>query len=219
MTISSSSRETILAAIGKATATTAKEGGWLHEAYQSLPRNYHRVGHLRNDACLSLLTERLREYGAEIADATPETLPDAIAAQLASTGKRRFVAPSALAANWLASGFEWRVDKDLPTSEIEHCDGVLTAATAAIADSGTIVLHHGPFEGRRLLTLLPDIHICVLLASQVVETLPEYFARCIAPPALVTWVSGPSATADIEMTRIKGVHGPRTLHVVLVHDN
>jgi len=219
MTESASSREAILAAIRMATVTTAKEAGWLHESYQGLPRAYHHAGRLERDACLSLLIERLREYGAEIAETTPEALPDAIRAQLASTGKRRFAAPAALPANWLVPGFEWHVDNDLPTDEIEHCEGVLTGAAAAIADSGTIVLHHGPQEGRRLLTLLPDIHVCVLLASQVVETLPEYFRQCIAPPALVTWISGPSATADIEMTRIKGVHGPRYLHVILVRNN
>ncbi len=219
MTVSSSSREAILAAIRMGTATTVKEAGRLHEAYQGLPRTYHHAGSLESDACLSLLVERLREYGAEIAETTPQALPDAIAAQLASTGKRRFAAPVGLSTDWLAPGFEWRVDNDMPTDKIEHCEGVLTGAAAAIADSGTIVLHHGPQEGRRLLTLLPDIHVCVLLASQVVETLPEYFAQCIVPPALVTWISGPSATADIEMTRIKGVHGPRSLHVILVHDS
>ena len=80
------------------------------------------------------------------------------------------------------------------------------------------MLHHSPAEGRRLLTLLPDWHLCILRSSQVVETFPEYFSRVQVPPALVTWISGPSATADIEMTRIKGVHGPRFLHVILVHD-
>ena len=80
------------------------------------------------------------------------------------------------------------------------------------------MLHHGAAEGRRVLSLLPDWHLCVLRASQVVETLPEYFGRCQRVPALVTWISGPSATADIEMTRIKGVHGPRFLDVIVVLD-
>ena len=94
----------------------------------------------------------------------------------------------------------------------------MTGSFCGIADSGTIVLHHSATEGRRVLTLLPDWHLCVLRASQVVETLPEYFARCEQAPYLATYISGPSATADIEMTRIKGVHGPRFLHVVVVHD-
>ena len=103
--------------------------------------------------------------------------------------------------------------------EIESCDGVVTAAFAGVADCGTIVLHHSPREGRRVLTLLPDFHLCILRSTQIVETLPEYFARCPQPPRLATYVSGPSATADIEMTRIKGVHGPRFLSVILVHDD
>jgi L-lactate dehydrogenase complex protein LldG len=95
---------------------------------------------------------------------------------------------------------------------------VVTAAFCGVADSGTIVLHHSSAEGRRILTLLPDWHLCILYASQVVETLPEYFDRCPLPPVLATYISGPSATADIEMTRIKGVHGPRFLNVILVRD-
>ena len=80
------------------------------------------------------------------------------------------------------------------------------------------MLHHSAAEARRVLTLLPDWHLCVLRTSQVVETLPEYYGRCKQTPGLATYISGPSATADIEMTRIKGVHGPRLLHVVLVRD-
>src|ERR1035441_3285559 len=94
----------------------------------------------------------------------------------------------------------------------------MTACFGGVADSGTIVLHHSETEGRRVITLLPDWHLCVVRASQIVETLPEYFDRCNQPPSLVTWISGPSATADIEMTRIKGVHGPRFLNVIVVND-
>ena len=105
----------------------------------------------------------------------------------------------------------------LSVSEIESAEGVLTGASLAIAGTGTIVLQHGPLEGRRLLTLLPDHYICVLRKEQIVETVPEaiqIMSRDAAAPT--TMISGPSATADIEMTRIKGVHGPRFLHVVLV---
>jgi L-lactate dehydrogenase complex protein LldG len=123
-----------------------------------------------------------------------------------------------LPTEWLIPGFDWKIDRGLSTAEIEKAEGVVTAATCGIADSGTIVLHHSSTEGRRVISLLPDWHLIILRASQVVETLPEYFDRCPQSPGLVTTISGPSATADIEMTRIKGVHGPRFLHVILVRD-
>jgi L-lactate dehydrogenase complex protein LldG len=110
------------------------------------------------------------------------------------------------------------VDHSLTHEEIEQAQGVVSAATCGIAESGTIVLHHAPAEGRRVLSLLPDWHLCILRAAQVVETWPEYFERCGAAPELATFISGPSATADIEMTRIKGVHGPRYLNVIVVRD-
>jgi L-lactate dehydrogenase complex protein LldG len=124
-----------------------------------------------------------------------------------------------LPADWYAAGFDWKTDRGLASDEIEQVEGVVTAAFCGVADSGTIVLHHSATEGRRVITLLPDWHLCILRASQVVETLPEYFDRCPQPPSLATYISGPSATADIEMTRIKGVHGPRFLHVILVRDD
>jgi L-lactate dehydrogenase complex protein LldG len=135
-----------------------------------------------------------------------------------SGGKHVIIAPEGLSANWLASGFDWKIDHNLAIDEIEQADGVVTASFCSVADSGTIVLHHSATEGRRVLTLLPDWHLCILRASQVVETLPEYFDRLQELPPLATFISGPSATADIEMTCIKGVHGPRFLHVILVRD-
>jgi L-lactate dehydrogenase complex protein LldG len=170
------------------------------------------------EACLERMIERLREYDAEVVETTPPQLAAEIARQLEASKKRIFVAPAGLPVGWLVPGYDWRMDNDLSISEIEGAEGVVTAAFCAVADSGTIVLHHSPTEGRRVLSLLPDWHLCILRASQVVETLPEYFDRCPHPPTLATYISGPSATADIEMTRIKGVHGPRFLHVILVHD-
>jgi L-lactate dehydrogenase complex protein LldG len=170
------------------------------------------------EARLERMAERLREYDAEVVECRPEELGAAIAAQLAASDRHTFVAPAGLPKEWLAPGFDWMIDHGLAVDKIEHAEGVVTACSCGVADSGTIVLHHGPMEGRRVITLLPDWHLCILRASQVVETLPEYFDRCEKPPELVTWISGPSATADIEMTRIKGVHGPRFLHVMLVRD-
>jgi L-lactate dehydrogenase complex protein LldG len=215
------SRQRILDRIATATKSVVRDSSHLTEAYAALPRAYIRKGELSTSARVQLMIERLRDYDAEVVESTPAALPAAIAAQLTASGKRIFVSPQRLPADWLTDGFDWRIDNSLSTAQIELAEGVVTAATCGVADSGTIILHHSPAEGRRVLTLLPDWHLCILRASQVVETLPEYFDRCQqspGSPALVTTISGPSATADIEMTRIKGVHGPRFLHVILVRD-
>ncbi len=200
-----------------------------------IARDYVRRGSMTAGARLERLVERLREYDADVVECEPEGLIAAIRAQLTASGRHAFVAPAGLPAEWLAPGFDWKIDGDLPVEVIERADGVVTACFCAVAESGTIVLHHSAMEGRRVISLLPDWHLCVVHASQVVETLPEYFDRCekAGPeglgtrasraslqrsPALVTWIAGPSATADIEMTRIKGVHGPRFLNVILVKD-
>jgi len=213
------SRERILGRIRAGTMSIAAgPEQQLATAYASLPRPYIRRGALPEEARIQLLTERLREYDAEVVECTAGQIPAAIAAKLAASGKRILVVPPGLPGAWMVSGFDWKIDNGLSSGEIEQAQGVVTAAFCAVADSGTIVLHHSATEGRRIISLLPDWHLCILRASQVVETLPEYFDRCSEPPGLVTWISGPSATADIEMTRIKGVHGPRFLHVVLVRD-
>jgi len=212
------SRERILDRVRGATQFVAKGTGQLAGAYGELPRGYVRKGRLSVGERLALMILRLREYDAEVAECAPEELPAAIAAQLGASGMHKFVAPAETPSAWLAEGFDWKQDRGLTSAEIEEAEGVVTGSFCGIAESGTIVLHHTAMEGRRVLTLLPDWHLCVLRASQVVETLPEYFARCEQAPRLATYISGPSATADIEMTRIKGVHGPRFLHVILVRD-
>ncbi|HEX8710536.1 MAG TPA: LUD domain-containing protein [Terracidiphilus sp.] len=218
MTDRTQTREKVLERIRRATPGAAGSGVSVAEEYSALPRDYVRRGGLNPAARLELMVERLREYDAEVTECAPQDLAATIAARLEVSGRRTFVVPAGLPAEWLAPGFEWKLDHDLGVDAIEHADGVMTAAFCGVAESGTIVLHHGAAEGRRVLSLLPDWHLCVLQANQIVETLPEYFARCQRVPALVTWISGPSATADIEMTRIKGVHGPRFLDVVLVRE-
>jgi L-lactate dehydrogenase complex protein LldG len=208
----SDQRQQILDRIRRATSQSSAV------AYSDLPRNYIRHGSLDDSARLHLMAERLQEYDADVVECAPEDLPACIADRLHSSGRTKFVAPPGLPSEWFAAGLDWKIDHGLTHAEIEACDGVVTASFAGVADSGTIVLHHSASEGRRILTLLPDWHLCVLCVSQIVETLPEYFDRCQRPPSLATYISGPSATADIEMTRIKGVHGPRFLHVILVHD-
>jgi L-lactate dehydrogenase complex protein LldG len=218
------SRERILNRIRIGTGSAMQDGAQA-AAYAALPRGYIRHGQRSAEGRLALMVQRLREYDAEVVECTPEALADTITAQFAASGKHKFVAPPGVPSEWLVTpswkitGFECDIDYGLTTAEIEQAEGVLTAAFCGIADSGTIVLHHSAAEGRRVLSLLPDWHLCILRASQIVETLPEYFDRSLEPPTLVTWISGPSATADIEMTRIKGVHGPRFLHVILVLDD
>jgi L-lactate dehydrogenase complex protein LldG len=210
--MATSSRQAILDSIRAATRNDSN-------TYADLPRNYIYRGALDNANRLHLMTERLREYGAEVVESSTGELQPTIARQLQSNGRHTFVAPPGLPVEWRAPDYVWKIDHELSHDEIERCDGVVTAAFAGVADSGTIVLHHSPQEGRRVLTLLPDFHLCILHASQIVETLPEYFARCPHPPRLATYISGPSATADIEMTRIKGVHGPRFLSVIIIRDD
>ncbi len=229
--VSGATRRQILDRVRAATRNSAGSIEQAASAYAALPREYTRRGVLSAEERLGLMIHRLREYDAEVTECAPVALPATIAAQLEKSGRRIFAAPAGLPTEWLAPGFSWKIGQDLTIAEVEQAEGVVTACFCGVADSGTIVLHHSAAEGRRVLSLLPDWHLCILRASQVVETLPEYFERCEQPPhsssdkkpslgtpALVTWVSGPSATADIEMTRIKGVHGPRFLHVILVRD-
>jgi L-lactate dehydrogenase complex protein LldG len=209
------SRSAVLERIRSATGENRED---VARAYDDVVRGYRRHGELSRRECVELMIERLREYDAIVVDCEENALPAAMAAQIEKSGRTLLAAPEGLPGEWMVGGCDWRIDRGLTYEEIEQCDGVVTAATCAIADSGTIVLHHAAAEGRRVLSLLPDWHLCVLRESQIVETLPEYFERFGTPPALATFISGPSATADIEMTRIKGVHGPRFLHVIIVRE-
>jgi L-lactate dehydrogenase complex protein LldG len=226
MSAAADSRKKVLKRIRAATAGSAARNSveTAADAHSEITRDYVRRGNRTVRARHELFVERLKEYDAEVVECEPDGLAAAIAAVLKASGRHRFVASPGIPAEWYVEatwkieGLECTFDHGLETREIEQAEGVITACFCGVADSGTIVLHHGPAEGRRVLTLLPDWHLCVVRASQVVETLPEYFDRCKEPPKLVTWISGPSATADIEMTRIKGVHGPRFLNVILVKD-
>jgi len=132
-------------------------------------------------------------------------------------GKTWLLRAEGLPAVWLPSSYRFQVVNGMPFEEFDRAEGVITGCVAAIALTGTLVLRHGPHDSRRALTLIPDYHLCVVCAEQVVETVPEGFERLRGMETLpLTTVSGPSATADIEMTRVKGVHGPRFLDVILV---
>lgn len=189
------------------------------EEYARVVRNYSRCSAMSGDERVALMIERLREYDAEVVECAPDAVAATIAQRIAASGHTILAAPPGLPEAWLTPACAWRIDDGLTHDAIEQAEGVVTAASCGIAESGTMVLHHGPSEGRRVLSLLPDWHLCVLYASQIVEVMPEYFARFPEAPRLATFIAGPSATADIEMTRIKGVHGPRFLNVIVVRDD
>jgi L-lactate dehydrogenase complex protein LldG len=165
---------------------------------------------------LDLLVDRLVDYRAQVRRSTAAEIPGAVAAALADRGARRLVVPAGVPPAWLAEvsdGVELvRDDPPLPATALDQLDGVLTASAVAIAETGTIVLDAGAGQGRRALSLVPDYHLVVVTADQVVATVPEAVAR-LDPTRPLTWISGPSATSDIELTRVEGVHGPRTLEV------
>lgn len=192
----------------------------IHAEWEAIPRNYIRSATRSHEAILELLEDRLRDYEATVVRAQFGAVGAQIARMLSDRNLRRLVVPAGLAeavGEPLPAGFEFLTDSDFSSAELDAFDGVVTAATLAIAETGTLVLQNLPGQGRRAPTLVPDYHLCIVRATDVVETVPEAFAR-LAPTAglATTFISGPSATADIEMTRIKGVHGPRTLEVILV---
>jgi L-lactate dehydrogenase complex protein LldG len=189
---------------------------------EAIPRNYdgagsHRASVQVKDEVVALFETRLHDYDAHVFRVRRDEIAAKAAELLLAGNRRRIVVPGGLPMAWQADGPEWIRDHDLSVDVLNGADGVMTAATVGVAVSGSIALQHGAAEGRRVLTLLPDYHLCVIEVAQVVETLPEAFAR-LDPARPVTFFSGPSATADIEMTRIKGVHGPRFLDVLLVED-
>jgi L-lactate dehydrogenase complex protein LldG len=145
-------------------------------------------------------------------------LPGAILAICRERGVQRLAAPADLPADWLPSQVEIVRDAPPLSSEaLELCDGVLTGCALAIAQTGTLVLDCGERQGRRVLTLLPDLHLCVVSADQILGTVPEALVwLSIHPEHPITFISGPSATSDIELSRVEGVHGPRTLVVFII---
>jgi L-lactate dehydrogenase complex protein LldG len=187
-----------------------------------VPRSYRRAGSLPpgGEECVALLADRLADYGATIHRAGTGTgsLADAVLAALASA--REVVVPPGLGADVLAAcaASGARIATDTPPlshAELDQVDAVLTESAVAIAVTGTIVLDGSGGQGRRALSLIPDRHVVIVRVSQIVETVPEGLAR-LDGTRPITLISGPSATSDIELTRVEGVHGPRNLAVVLL---
>jgi L-lactate dehydrogenase complex protein LldG len=169
------------------------------------PRDYRRTG----EGGVELFAERVADYRAVV-----HVVSDVPAKLRELLPGKRIVAPAGLPADWLVDGVEW-LTEPLSTEDLDQADGVLTGCAAAIADTGTIVLDGGAGQGRRALTLLPDYHVCVVRADQVAGSVPEALER-LDPLRPLTFISGPSATSDIELNRVEGVHGPRTLEVLIV---
>lgn len=188
------------------------------DAATEIPRTYRRGPELSD--LLAVFVERVEDYRATAVRCGQASTPDAIRAALGSA--RRVLVPSGFPGHLLGDGammeVSERADGDgLTASQLDTWDAVVTTCTVAIALTGTIVLDHGPGQGRRALTLVPDRHVCVVRADQVVGGVPEAVGR-LDPQRPQTWISGPSATSDIELSRVEGVHGPRQLHVILVDD-
>jgi L-lactate dehydrogenase complex protein LldG len=187
------------------------------QEYSAIPRNYIRQGQYSAAECLGLLEDRLREYDAGVYRTSEAELQKTIACILTERKVRRIAMPRGIPSSWLPQGFAFHLAEDIASSDLDRLDGVLTGCTVAIAETGSLVLQNAETQGPRQLSLVPDYHCCVVFADKVVETVPESFDRLSATATLpTTFISGPSATADIEMTRVKGVHGPRFLDVVLV---
>lgn len=172
------------------------------------------------EAAAALLAENLADYRAVVHRVTAGQLPGCIARLLAGRGSRRIVVPRGLPEHWLsgvAPGVERLADApELTHRDLDAVDSVVTGAAVAIAETGTVVLDASADQGSRRITLVPDHHICVVrVPEQVVTSVPRALERLDARRPL-TWISGPSATSDIELERVEGVHGPRLLEVVLV---
>jgi len=204
------SRSSLLNGIRRALASA--QPGPVH-----VPRSYDREPSCGpGDA--NRFTATVMEYRAQVVNIEAGDI-GATVASLLQPGTRVAV-PADIPHEWTA-GIDTAVDdldRPLSTSELDSCDAVVTGCALAIAATGTIVLDTGPRQGRRILTLIPDHHICVVFAEQIVDTVPQAFAA-LDPTRPLTFISGPSATSDIELIRVEGVHGPRTLDVLLVSDD
>ncbi|WP_241383847.1 LutC/YkgG family protein [Rhodococcus sp. CH91] len=204
------SREIVLGRIRDALALSPP-------ARVDVPRRYRTGRTMSEDDRFELFADRLLDYKANVHRSTPGRLPTTIARVLLQRGARRVGVPAGLDPSWMSLfDGETVVDAlDVPAPDLESLDGVVTASAVACAETGTIFLDGSPDQGRRALTLVPDLHVCVVSLDDVEVGVPEALAR-LAPERPTTLISGPSATSDIELERVEGVHGPRTLDVVIV---
>ncbi|MGN5734098.1 LutC/YkgG family protein [Arthrobacter psychrochitiniphilus] len=192
-----------------------------------VPREYRRASNMSAEQRLEQLVERLIDYKANVFLTPAAEAPARLAELLA--GSSSIVVPHGLPQAWLSRLKDVAVKNDagalaihvdspehrLTTAELDAVDAVVTASAVAVSETGTIMLDGSEDQGRRIISLVPDRHICLLTVVQIVEVLPEAIARLEATRPQ-TWISGPSATSDIELERVEGVHGPRTLDVIIL---
>ncbi|MFI7098725.1 lactate utilization protein C [Streptomyces sp. NPDC050161] len=212
MSASATARETVLGRVRDALALAPAQE-------VTVPRAYRTGRTLPDDQRLALLTDRLVDYKAHVHTCTADGTAATVAAVLHDRAARRIGVPPGLDPAWLAA-YEGEVQEDaadVPAPRLDALDGVVTASAVSCAETGTIFLDGSPGQGRRALSLVPDLHVCVVDLSTVVVGVPEAVAR-LAPGRPTTLISGPSATSDIELERVEGVHGPRTLDVVIRTD-
>ncbi|MFE7353169.1 lactate utilization protein C [Streptomyces sp. NPDC057543] len=185
----------------------------------TVPRAYRTGRTLPDDERLALFTDRLVDYKAHVHTCTADRTAATVAEVLRQRGARRIGVPAGLDPAWLGV-YDGEVQQDtdtIPAPRLDALDGVVTASAVSCAETGTIFLDGSPDQGRRALSLVPDLHVCVVDLSSVEVGVPEAVARLV-PERPTTLISGPSATSDIELERVEGVHGPRTLVVVIRTD-
>ncbi|MEV5148650.1 lactate utilization protein C [Streptomyces sp. NPDC052727] len=211
-----SSRERILGRVRRALADVPADEGPYEEA---VTRDYLREhGQRTVEETVELLAENLVDYRAIVHRCDAEELPLLVMRLLAERGSQEVLVPPGLPPKWLSAADPLRIhDRAADTAQrLDRVDSVVTGCAVAIAETGTIVLDGSPDQGRRRISLVPDHHICVVrVPDQVVSSVPQALER-LDPSRPLTWISGPSATSDIELDRVEGVHGPRTLEVILL---
>ncbi len=220
MSTANTAREAILQRIRKALRDVSPD-----ERPEDVPVacNYRRSGTEPHDEVVERFAERVAEYKVTVQRVEESSLPQAIATACTARNVHRLVIPADLPEHWLPANVEPLPDSNTLTYEqLDSSDGVLTGCALGIAQTGTIVLDDGPHQGRRAITLLPDYHLCVVYEDQIVDLVPEAIIKLhdvVGRRQPITFISGPSATSDIELNRVEGVHGPRTLDVLVVRES
>jgi L-lactate dehydrogenase complex protein LldG len=184
-----------------------------------IPRGYHR-SRVQPEGTVERFRDRVADYQATVEQVSADGVAAAVDKALRTVGASRVAVPPGLPTEWVPGDGAVTLVQDsrhapLSVAELDAVDAVVTGSVVGIAETGTIVLESGELCGRRALTLVPDVHVCVVRADDVVDDVPAAVARLRSGRPL-TWISGPSATSDIELDRVEGVHGPRTLHVLVV---